>query len=367
MDDLNRCWRLARRPSGHDYAEALELHAEPLADLEPGAVRVRNAYLSLDAGTRMWLGDRQDSYDPPAAIGSVLQGQSLGTVRESRHPDYRPGQLLRYRGHWADFSVLHPDDGGYLEPVSWTLSDPRQHLAALGPNGWTAYVGIREIAAARPGETVLISAASGVTGALAGQIAKQHGCRVVGITGSAAKARWITEVLGFDQVIDRRATGDLQASIRSACPAGIDVYFENVGGALLDAALANMARYGRIAVCGLLLNYDRATAPAGPANFDQILMKRLTVRGFFSADWHWRGPELTRVLRPWYDAGQLRMDFDITNGLEDAPHGFERVFTGDKVGKSLVQISALTPPTPDTTAEPAVPTARPAALAQPRT
>jgi hypothetical protein len=133
----------------------------------------------------------------------------------------------------------------------------------------------------------------------------------------------------------------MSQALREACPDGIDVYFENVGGPLLDAALATMAPYGRIAICGLLVNYDKPAGLAGPANFDQVLMKRLKLTGFFSADWHWRGPELNRSLRPWYEAGRLRVDFDLTDGLEHAPAGFQRLFTGDKIGKSLVQISPL--------------------------
>lgn len=301
---------------------------------------VRNAYLSLDAGTRMWLTARTDSYEPPLPLGSVLRGQTLGVVTASRHPDYQPGQLLRFRGAWADYSMLRPADGTYVEQVSWQLDDPRQHLAALGPNGWTAYVGVREIGEAKAGETVVVSAASGVTGALAGQIATLCGCRVVGITGSPAKASWLT-TLGFDAAIDRSAQPDLGTALAAACPDGIDVYFENVGGAVLDAALDHMATYGRVAVCGLLLNYDKPAAPAGPARFDQILMKRLTMTGFFSADWHWRGTEINRALRPWYDAGRLRMRFDVTDGLENTPEAYQRVFTGDKLGKALVRISEL--------------------------
>jgi NADPH-dependent curcumin reductase CurA len=343
MESINRRWRLARRPIGHDYARAFELRAEAVPHPGRGEVLVRNAYLSLDAGTRMRLTERSDSYDPPAPVGSALQGHMLGTVAESEHPDYRPGQLLRFRGDWADYSLLTPGDGKLLQSVTWTLPDPRQHLAALGPNAWTAYVGVHEVGEAGPADTVVISAASGVTGALAGQIAKLHGCRVVGITGSSDKARWLTETLGFDDAIDRQAEPDMSTALRTACPDGIDVYFENVGGPLLEAALGNMSDYGRIAICGLLVNYDKPVGLAGPANFDQILMKRLKIGGFLSFDWYWRGPEINRTLRPWYDAGQLRMEFDVTEGLENAPDGYRRLFTGDKIGKSLVQISPLDP------------------------
>ncbi len=341
MGLINRAWRLMKRPTDHDFSDALELHTRDIPRLREGQVLVHNGYLSLDAGTRMWMTARVDSYDAPMQLGAIMRGQTLGKVVESRHPDYQPGQLLRFRGDWADFSLLQPDDDTYVEHVTWQLNDLKQHLAALGPNGWTAFVGVHEIGEAKPGETFVVSAASGVTGALAGQIAKLSGCRVVGITSSPNKAHWLNTKLGFDVAIDSSSHADIGNALKSACPQGIDVYFENVGGTMLDAALDNMARYGRVAVCGLLVNYDKASAPAGPARFDQILMKRLKMTGFFSADWHWRGAEINRKLRPWYDAGRLQMQFDVTEGLESAPQGYQRLFTGDKLGKALVRISDL--------------------------
>ncbi|HVV09397.1 NADP-dependent oxidoreductase [Amycolatopsis sp.] len=182
-----------------------------------------------------------------------------------------------------------------------------------------------------------MSAASGVTGALAGQIAKQHGCRVVGITGSAEKSAWLTGELGFDAAVVR-GDGDLPGALRAACPDGIDVYFDNVGGTVLDAALENMALFGRVAVCGLLANYDRT----GPYKFDQILMKRLTMTGFFSPDFYHRGPDINRRLLPWYAGGALKMAFDVTQGLENTLAAYTKLFTGGKLGKALVQVSEAT-------------------------
>ncbi len=238
-------------------------------DLADGEVLIRNACLSLDAGTRMWMGPREDSYSPPTPLGSPIISTVLGTVTGSRHPDFRPGDLVRAYGQWADYSVSCPDEV-YVERVSRRLDDPRQHLGVFGANGWTACLGVLEYGAAKPGETFVVSAASGVTGALAGQIAKQHGRRVLGITGSPEKGAWLRE-LGFDAAVDR-TTGDLGEALREACPDGIDVYFDNVGGAVLDAALGSMALFGRVAVCGLLSVYDRDEPAPGPARFDQILM-----------------------------------------------------------------------------------------------
>ncbi|WP_024803596.1 NADP-dependent oxidoreductase [Nocardia sp. BMG51109] len=337
MGEKNRQWVLARRPDGHRYADAVELVDGETPDLADGEVLVRNIYFSLDAGTRMWMGPREDSYSPATPLGSPVVSTVLGSVVASRHPDFRSGDLVRAYGQWSDFSVVRPDEV-YAERVTRRLADPRQHLGVFGANGWTAYLGVLEYGAAQPGETFVVSAASGVTGALAGQIAKLHGCRVVGITGSAAKSAWLTGELGFDAAIDRGA-GDLERALRETCPGGVDVYFDNVGGPVLDSVLGNMALFGRIALCGLLVHYDHDEALPGPARFDQILMKRLTVRGFFSPDFYHRGPDLNRSMRPWYDEGKLRMAFDVTPGIENTLDAYAKLFTGDKIGKSLVQVS----------------------------
>ncbi|MCP2169116.1 NADP-dependent oxidoreductase [Goodfellowiella coeruleoviolacea] len=337
MGEQNRVWKLVRRPVGNDYAAAVELVAEGVPDLVDGDVLIRNAYLSLDAGTRMWMSAREDSYSPPTPLGSPVISTVLGTVVDSRHPDYRAGDLVRAYGQWADFSVSRPDEV-YVERVSRRLDDPRQHLAVFGANGWTAYLGVVEYGEARAGETFVVSAASGVTGALAGQIAAQVGCRVIGITGSAEKAAWLTGELGFDAAVNHR-DGDVAEQLRALCPQGIDVYFDNVGGPILDAALGNMALFGRVAVCGLLHNYGREGRVPGPERFDQILMKRLRFTGFFSPDFYHRGPEVNRVLRPWYEAGKLRMRFEVTDGLEHTLIAYGTLFSGAKVGKALVRLA----------------------------
>ncbi|WP_459545520.1 NADP-dependent oxidoreductase [Nocardia sp. X0981] len=336
MGEKNRQWVLVRRPVGNRYADAVELRTGETPELGSGDVLIRNIYLSLDAGTRMWMGPREDSYSPPTPLGSAVISTVVGSVVDSRHPDYRAGDLVRAYGQWADFSLSRPDEV-YVERLSRTLDDPRQHLGVFGANGWTAYLGVLEYGEAGPGETFVVSAASGVTGALAGQIARLHGCRVVGITGSPEKCEWLTGELGFDAAIDRNA-GELGPALRAACPDGVDVYFDNVGGAVLDDVLGAMNLFGRVAVCGLLTHYDRDEPAAGPARFDQILMKRLTMRGFFSPDFYHRGPDLNRRMRSWYEEGKLRMNFDVTPGLEHTLDAYARLFTGAKVGKALVQV-----------------------------
>jgi NADPH-dependent curcumin reductase CurA len=339
MVEKNRYWVLAKRPIGNDYASALELVEEKIEPLVDGDVLIRNAYFSLDAGTRMWMTAREDSYSPPTPLNSPVIGMVLGTVVESRHPDFRPGDLARAYGQWSDYSISRPDET-YVERVSWQLDDLRQHLAVFGPNGWTAYLGVVEYGKTKPGETFVVSAASGVTGALAGQVATQLGCRVIGITGSEQKGAWLTNELGFTATIDYKRE-DVASRLRELCPEGIHVYFDNVGGSILDAALENMALFGRVAVCGLLLNYDKEGPIPGPYKFDQVLMKRLQFTGFFSPDFYHRGPDVNRILRPWYEAGKLKMEFDVTQGLENTLEAYERLITGKKVGKSLVQVAEL--------------------------
>ncbi len=341
MADVNRTWVLVRRPQGTDFTGALELTDGVVPELADGEVLVRNALLSLDAGTRMWMNPREDSYSPPTPLGSPVIGMVLGTVVASRHPDFRQGDLARAYGQWSDFSVCRPDVA-YAERLSWRLDDLRQYLAVFGPNGWTAYLGVLEYTQTRPGDTFVVSAASGVTGALAGQIAKLRGCRVVGITGSKAKGAWIVDELGFDAAVDYRSE-DVGEALAEACPDGIDVYFDNVGGDILDACLANMALFGRVGICGLIVNYDKDGPIPGPYKFDQILMKRLTMVGFFSPDFYHRGPDVDRHMRPWYEAGQLKMTFDVTEGLEHTLDAYAKLFTSAKVGKSLVQLEELRP------------------------
>jgi NADPH-dependent curcumin reductase CurA len=336
MGEKNRYWKLVRRPVGADYASALELVEDETPELTDGDVLIRNAYFSLDAGTRMWMGAREDSYSPPTPLGSPVIGMVLGKVIASRHPDFRAGDLARAYGQWSDFSVSRPDET-YVERVSWSLDDLRQYLAVFGPNGWTSYLGVVEYGAAKAGDTFVVSAASGVTGALAGQVAAQLGCRVIGITGSAEKAAWLTGELGFDAAVNH-GDGDVAGQLSALCPAGIDVYFDNVGGAILDAALENMALFGRVAVCGLLLNYGTDGPVPGPYKFDQVLMKRLQFTGFFSPDFYHRGPDVDRLMRPWYEAGKMRMVFDVTDGLDNTLTAYGKLFSGGKLGKSLVRL-----------------------------
>lgn len=331
---MNRFWQLDAYPLGTDFAAGITLREEPLPAIAENQILVRNLWLSLDAGTRMWLTPRTDSYMDPTPLGSKIVGFVLAEVIESRHAGYRAGDIVRGYGQWADYSVLLPELGNiWIVP---RIDDMRQHFAVLGPNGWTAYVGLTEYGRVRPGETVLVSAAAGATGLLAAQFARQMGCHVIGIAGSPEKCAMLTDRYGIAAAIDYRRE-DVAASLSRVAPGGIDCYFDCVGGPMLDAILPNMALNGRIAICGLISTYDSATRE-GPRHFDLILMKRLTVAGFFSPDFYGRGEEINRLTAPWLAMGKVDMVFDVTTGLEHTLTAYSKLFSGGNVGKVMVAL-----------------------------
>ncbi len=336
MSTENRHWVLAKRPVGNGYAEAFALETETLPALAVGQILVANKVLSMDSGTRMYMTDREDSYQPGTPLGAKLIGTVLGVVRQSRHPAYTVGDRVRCYGQWADFSVVEPD-ATYCTTLDQEHADLKEYVGIYGANGWTAWVGVVETGAAKAGETFVVSAAAGCTGLMAGQIAKALGCRVIGIAGGAAKCALLTGEYGFDAAIDYK-TGNVEAELARHCPEGIDVYFDNVGGEILDAALANMALFGRVAVCGLITNYIAQGPVPGPYRFDQVLMKRLRIEGFFSPDFYAReaqfNPELARLAA----AGKLRLPFEVSKGLEETPAAFTKLFTGANVGKVVVEL-----------------------------
>lgn len=331
----NRFWRIARRPEGIDFATALELVEAPLVPLAMGEIRIRNTHLSMDAGTRLWLSAREDGYQPPLPVGAPMSGLVLGEVVESRAEGFAPGDLVRAFGQWADVSTVDAAMAGAILLDS-TVADRRAWFGPLGMNGWTALWGIERTGAARPGEKVLVSAAAGATGILAVQIAKLLGCEAWGIAGGAAKCAYLTGELGIAGAVDYKA-GDLAGQLDAA--GGFDVYFDNVGGALLDAVLTRMNHYGRVAVCGLLADYTAGTRTA-PKEFDQVLMRRLRIEGFFSPDFMHEGPALTERLRTWHEAGALVMPYDITPGLENTLAAYAKLFTGGNIGKVIVELAA---------------------------
>jgi NADPH-dependent curcumin reductase CurA len=334
-DTTNRFWRLNRNPQGLDFAAALSLEHEPIPEPADGEVLIRVHYLSMDAGTRMWMTPRTDGYQPPLPLGSKMSGLCLGTVAASRDPRFAAGQWVRGFGQWADFALVQPDLAG-LQLVDPEIDDIRQHFGVLGMNAWTALMGLTETAAIKPGEWLAVSAAAGATGSLACQIGRNLGARVVGIAGGPSKCRYLTEELGVDLAIDYK-NEDVEARL-AEIEGGIHAYFDNVGGPILDAVLPNMALYGRIAVCGMIAGYDGDTPLPGPARYDQVLMKRLRIEGFFIPDCFDRSEEFMRQLREWYQAGKLVMRFEQSEGLENVLTAYAGMLSGRSTGKVLVKL-----------------------------
>lgn len=332
----NRFWRLDRHPEGSNFEAALSLQTEALPPLAEGEVRVRVGYLSMDAGTRMWMSPRTDGYQPPLPLGAKMAGLVLGHVSESRDPAYPLGALVRGFGQWAEYATMVPALAG-LEIVDDTVTDIRHHFGALGMNAWTAYVGVKEVAAIKAGEWLVVSAAAGATGSMACQVGRNLGAKVIGIAGGPTKCRYLTEQLGVDIAIDYKS--DDVAARLAGIEGGVHAYFDNVGGPLLDAVLPNMAHYGRVAVCGMVAAYDNDAPLPGPARFDQVLMRRLRIEGFFIPDFLHRGAEFLPVLREWVDAGTLTVNLDETQGLENTLAAYRRMLSGQAIGKVIVKVA----------------------------
>lgn len=331
----NRFWRLDHHPRGTDFEAAFSLQQDAVSELGPGQVLIRNAWLSMDAGTRMWITPRIDGYQPPLPLGSKMVGLCLGHVVASRDPNFAEGDLVRCFGQWADYALVDPALSGLIK-VDPSIGDIRQHFGALGLNALTAWAGLVEVSQIKPGENVLVSAAAGATGSLACQIARNLGCTVIGIAGGAEKCRYLIEELGIAQAIDYKH--DNVGKALSEVPGGINAYFDNVGGPILDAAMPNMAHYGRIAICGLVATYDSDTPTPGPARFDQILMRRLTITGFFLPDFLDRAAGYLPTLRDWLDSGKLTMRFDETKGIENTLSAYAGMLTGRNIGKVIVDV-----------------------------
>ena len=331
----NREIHLRRRPTGMPVAEDFELQDCPVAELQDGEVLVRNNWMSVDPYMRGRMIERK-SYVPPFAVGEVLEGGATGEVVESRNPAFPVGTRVAHMSGWREY---HLSTGEDLQPLPESSVPEQAFLGILGMPGMTAYTGLLKIGELKEGESVFVSAASGAVGAIVCQIAKQKGCYVVGSVGSDSKARYLKEELGVDAVINYKTTGNLQADLAEACPNGIDVYFENVGGAHLEAALNVMNDHGRIAVCGMIDQYN-ATAPVpGPANLAQIIIKKLKLQGFIVFE-HWDGyPAFVQEMSQWIREGKISWKETVYNGIEQAPEAFMGLFTGKNTGKMLVKLS----------------------------
>jgi hypothetical protein len=336
---VNRRIVLHSRPVGAPTAANFRLEETALPVPVAGQLLLRTLYLSLDPYMRGRMSDAP-SYAPPVALGDAMLGGSVARVETSLHPDFQPGDLVLSFNGWQDYAL---SDGTGLTKLDARMSQPSLALGVLGMPGFTAYMGLLDIGQPQAGETLVVAAASGAVGSVVGQIAKLKGCRVVGIAGGADKCRFVTEELGFDVCLDRR-NPDLARQLAVACPKGIDVYFENVGGAVFDAVLPLLNTSARIPVCGLIAHYNDTALPDGPDRLGlltrTLLIKRIKMQGFIIFDdYGQRYGEFFSQMSPWLKEGKIRFREDIVAGLENAPQAFIGLLEGKNFGKLVIRVA----------------------------
>ncbi|WP_428699665.1 NADP-dependent oxidoreductase [Stappia sp.] len=332
---MNRVARLVNRPApGLVSPDCFEIRDEAVPEPGEGEFRVRAQFVSLDPAMRGWVNDGR-SYVPPVGLGDVMRAFSAGTVEASRHPDFHEGDAVVGLFGAQTHAI---SDGKGVQRADTSIAPLQTWIGGLGMPGLTAYFGLLRVAEAKEGDTVVVSAASGAVGSIVGQIARIKGCRAVGIAGGAGKCRALVEEDGFDAAVDYKA-GNLAADLAAACPDGIDVDFENVGGPILDAVLPLMNPFGRIAVCGLISAYTATTPPPGPANLRFLLTMRLKMQGFIVFDFARENPIALADLSQWIVQEKLRFREDVRDGGIDAfPETLNLLYTGGNFGKLSLRV-----------------------------
>ncbi|MFZ0180188.1 MAG: NADP-dependent oxidoreductase [Candidatus Dormiibacterota bacterium] len=331
---VNRQWRLAARPAGLPVSTDWEFTTAPVSDPVDGEFLVRVLYISLDPAMRGWMNDRR-SYVPPVGIGEVMRAGGLGRVVASRHADFKAGDHVTGTFGVQDYAI---SDGRGVVRVAIDAAPLPQYLSVLGIPGMTAYFGLLEVGRPVAGETVVVSAAAGAVGQLVGQIAKIKGCRVVGIAGGAEKCRVIVDELRFDAAIDYKSE-DVRARLRELCPDRVDVYFDNVGGEILDTVLTRLARHARVVICGSISQYNNHGPARGPANYMTLLVDRARMEGFVVFDYAKRYAEATRELSGWLAGGQLKSVEHVVRGMEHFPETLLHLYSGANFGKLILSVA----------------------------
>jgi len=333
---INLQCRLAARPIGLPKASDWDFAEEPAPEPEEGQFRVQVDYLSVDPAMRSWMNAGR-SYVPPVEIGEVMRAGGIGHVIESRHPDHAVGEVV-----YGVFGVQRYalSDGRGVTRVDTSLGSAPMQLGVLGTGGLTAYFGLLDIGRPEPGQTVVVSGAAGSVGSIAGQIARIKGCRVVGIAGGADKCQWLVDELGFDAAIDYKA-GDVRGQLRLHAPDGVDVFFDNVGGEILEEVLRRLARGARIVVCGAVSQYNSEGVPKGPGNYMQLLVARASMTGFVVFDYADRYAEGLAQLASWLESGELRSREDVVHGdIRQFPEALLGLFEGANTGKLVLALDS---------------------------
>ncbi|HEX5515843.1 MAG TPA: NADP-dependent oxidoreductase [Gammaproteobacteria bacterium] len=336
--EQNQRITLIERPEGMPDERHLRLESEPVPSPTAGQVLLRTIYLSLDPYMRGRMSAAR-SYAKSVEIGDVMEGGTVCQVVASQHPDWQEGDLVLARSGWQTYAL---SDGQGLRRLDPAVAPISTAVGVLGMPGFTAYVGLLEIGQPKAGETVVVSAASGAVGQVVGQIAKLKGCRVIGIAGADDKCAYVVDELGFDACVNYR-DADFPAQLQAACPQGIDIYFENVGGKVLNAVIDLLNDFSRMPVCGLIAHYNDTALPAGPDQLPRLMRAALThrvmIRGFIQFDFAPRFPDFLRDMSGWIRSGEVKYREDIVDGLENAVSAFQGLLTGRNRGKLLVRVS----------------------------
>ncbi len=336
METLNHSVVLARRPDGNPVEDDFRVESAPLPPLADGEFLCRNHFVSLDAGFRKWMNEGAgDEVLPAMALGEPVMGLVLSEVVESRNGDYPVGTWLMARFAWQEYSVS--DGSDFIAVLPGELEfPPSAYMGVLGDTGMSAYFGMTELGQPEPGETVLISGAGGGVGSIAGQISKLRGAHTVGIVGSEDKARWITGELGYDAAVIRG--GDLVSQIAKACPNGVDLFFDNVGGAVLETAIEVMNHRGRLVLCGAVSGYGDEEPAPGPRNMFEVVTRELSIRGFMTHFRHERYDEARDQLAAWLREGKLVSPEHRLQGIESVARAYADLFAGRNFGKTVVEL-----------------------------
>jgi len=334
---MNRVFDMEEFPQGEmPQEDHFILKEEPVPEPGEGEVVVKTLFLRMDPGSRSKMVPPEESpYEDTWVGDEPVSSGGIGEVIGSKHPEFSEGNIVEGRFRWADYDLFSGDE---LDPVSVDNAPIQAKLHALGHTGRTAYFGMTEIGRPEEGETVVVSSAAGSVGSVAAQIAKIHGCRVVGIAGSDEKVRHITDELGLDAGINYKDTQDMEAALADSCPEGIDIYYDNVGGEIADAAMRNLNKFGRVVQCGRtsLINSEGGAVPTGPRHEGIYIKKRARREGFVVYDYADRFDEANEQLKAWYDENKLRYKETVTEGLENAPQAFFGLFESKNIGKQLV-------------------------------
>jgi NADPH-dependent curcumin reductase CurA len=333
-DAINHQVRLAARPVGLPKRSDWQFTETPMPQPGDREVLVRTLYLSLDPAMRGWMNEGR-SYIPPVGIGEVMRAGGIGRVVASNHPDFAVGDHVNGTLGIQDYAVL---EGARLTKVEPKLAPLPVFLNTLGMPGMTAYFGLLDVGQPKPGDTVVVSGAAGAVGASVGQIAKIKECRAVGIAGGAAKCRYLVDELGFDAAIDYKAE-DVREGLRTHCPKGVNVYFDNVGGEILDIVLARLTLHARVVICGAISQYNNTTPVKAPSNYLSLLVNRARMEGMVVFDYADRFPQARRDIAAWIAAGKLKSREDVVEGLQTFPETLLKLFNGENFGKLVLKVA----------------------------